>query len=157
MKMKFTLSLINNSVIKFILLGLVALVCSIANAGSTNFYCSGVMKGEGISDSPYDFDLLVDSSTGYMAGFPDGLALGCFQINALKIMGLEEFKPMKCLIDDTAATCYCDNYKITKKFTFSRRSAILIVNGYINVNEPISGDRITRGRFACQKLKNKAF
>ncbi len=157
MKMKFTLSLINNSVIKFILLGLVALGCSIANAGSTNFYCSGVMKGEGISDSPYDFDLLVDSNTGYMDGFPSGLALGCFQIDTLKIMGLEEFKPMKCSIDDVAATCYCDNYKLAKKFTFSRRSAILIVDGYIDVKEPMSRNNITRGRFACQKLKNKTF
>ena len=153
MKMKFTL----NSVIKFILLGLVALGCSIANAGSTNFYCSGVVKGVEISDSPYDFDLLVDSNTGYMAGFPDGLALGCYQINAVKIMGLGEFKPMKCSIDDVAATCYCDNYKFVKKFTFSRRSAILIVDGNINVKEPMSGSNMSRGRFTCQKLKDKAF
>ncbi len=151
MKMKFTLSLINNSVIKFILLGLIALGCSIANAGSTNFYCSGVMKGKGISDSPYDFDLLVDSNTGYMSGVPGGLALGCVQI------GSQKFKPMKCSIDDVAATCECQNLGIFKKFTLSRRSAILIVDEFMDdQNEPIENN-MSRGRFTCQKLKDKAF
>ena len=149
MKMKFTL----NSVIKFILLGLVALGCSIANAGSTNFYCSGVVKGKGISDSPYDFDLLVDSNTGYMSGFPVGLYLGCFQLEK----NSEKINPMKCSIDDIEAICTCQNYGFSRKFTLSRRSAVMIVDSLFDAsNEPIENN-ITRGRFTCQKLKNKTF
>ena len=126
--------------------------CLSASGESTNLYCSGVTKGRGIADSPYDFDLIVDSKTGAMSGFPSGLFLACLALNA------EKLNAMKCSIDEISANCSCQNYGITKKFSLSRRSGILIVDTFaVDKNGELVDDMTMQGKFICKKIKDKVF
>lgn len=137
---------------KITILVLTIFACCGASAEVVNLYCAGVMKGRGIADSPYDFDLVMDSKTGYMSGFPFGLSFGCFSVNA------EKTNPMKCSIDDIEAICTCQNHGLQKIFTLSRRSATLIVEGSaFDKKGDLVEDMSMRGRFSCQKIKNKVF
>ena len=118
----------------------------VTQAETIDFQCQGVVRGEDIDDSPTTFEIVVNTDSGEINGFPGWVAPGC--IKPYKI----DFK-----IDARQAQQSCSSHAVesTSVITLSRLTGHLT----ISTLRPQKNKRVVtwNGEFACQKIAGKMF
>ena len=114
-----------------------------SNASVLNFSCEGVNRGNKIANSPSNFDMKVDSSSGAIFNIPGFVAPGC--VNLLNP------KSPKISITDDAFSMSCENDRASTFIKLSRYS------GKLNIDSVLSGDENRNGLWNCTLQKSKKF
>ena len=133
---------------KKIIFLILTLNLSLSYAEDISFTCSGIMNStEGKKTTQYDsgrFDLILNTSSGEISGFPNFMALGCFHSEK------ENFSmtPLSAITECVSK----DGSKSTLRM--SRNTGDLKIT---TTKKWVKSFEYQEGTFSCEKVTNKVF
>lgn len=116
-----------------------------AYAAQENYSCSGAVHTEGQPDGKEAFDIVLDTNTGVINGYPIRITMGC--------MFGEESQPRKCSVNESVAQCECKSTKGSGVVQFSKNTLILKTTTFAETSDTKSV--MLSGDFSCKKIEKK--